>query len=148
MSSTRPSCARIVPPIFLVQENRQGLHSGRVRDRQCCETKVWPQDSTGLDRTRHQCCQQQVRRSAGNGNISEVQAYWVEGVGFPSHYSKNDSVVGADFFNNFRHYTTKHMGVAITELDVMNSTADPTVSKQQQQQQVGIYTNVISACKQ
>uniref|UniRef100_M4C1Z6 endo-1,4-beta-xylanase n=1 Tax=Hyaloperonospora arabidopsidis (strain Emoy2) TaxID=559515 RepID=M4C1Z6_HYAAE len=70
---------------------------------------------------------------------------WVEGVGFQSHYSNDDSVVGADIFNNFRRFTTQHMDVAITELDVMTSTADPTV--REQQQQVRIYTNVISACK-
>ncbi|KAE8909739.1 hypothetical protein PF003_g5830 [Phytophthora fragariae] len=70
---------------------------------------------------------------------------WVEGVGFQSHYSNNDSVAGADIFNNFRRFTVKNMHVAITELNVKTSTANPTVSEQQQQ--VGIYTNVLSACK-
>ncbi|OWZ05768.1 Endo-1,4-beta-xylanase [Phytophthora megakarya] len=70
---------------------------------------------------------------------------WVEGVGFQSHYGNNDSVRGAKIFENFRRFTIRHMDVAITELDVKTSTAHPTVSEQQQQ--VGIYTNVISACK-
>jgi GH35 family endo-1,4-beta-xylanase len=70
---------------------------------------------------------------------------WVEGVGFQSHYSNNDTVKGADIFNNFRRFTLKNMDVAITELDVKTSTANPTVSEQQQQ--VGIITNVVSACK-
>ncbi|KAG2893630.1 hypothetical protein PC129_g12270 [Phytophthora cactorum] len=70
---------------------------------------------------------------------------WVEGVGFQSHYSNNDTVAGAKIFDNFRRFTVKHMDVAITELDVKTSTANPTVSEQQQQ--VGIITNVVSACK-
>ncbi|KAL3656840.1 hypothetical protein V7S43_018297 [Phytophthora oleae] len=70
---------------------------------------------------------------------------WVEGVGFQSHYSNNDSVAGADIFDNLRRFTLKNMDVAITELDVKTSTANPTVSEQQQQ--VGIITNVVSACK-
>uniref|UniRef100_A0AAV1TEN4 endo-1,4-beta-xylanase n=1 Tax=Peronospora matthiolae TaxID=2874970 RepID=A0AAV1TEN4_9STRA len=77
--------------------------------------------------------------------ILRSKRIWVDGVGFQSHYSNNDSVVGADIFNNFRRFTTQRMDVAITELDVMTSTAAPTV--REQQQQVGIYTNVVSACK-
>ncbi|KAI9981130.1 hypothetical protein PInf_010553 [Phytophthora infestans] len=42
-------------------------------------------------------------------------------------------------------FTVKHMDVAVTELDVKTSMANPTVSEQQQQ--VGIITNVVSACK-
>ncbi|KAL4168878.1 hypothetical protein KRP22_012268 [Phytophthora ramorum] len=70
---------------------------------------------------------------------------WVEGIGFQSHYGNNDSVAGADIFWNFRRFTTIHMDVAVTELDVKTSMANPTVSEQRQQ--VGIYTNVVSACK-
>ncbi|ETL27173.1 hypothetical protein L916_19259 [Phytophthora nicotianae] len=70
---------------------------------------------------------------------------WVEGIGFQSHYSNNDTVAGAKIFENFRRFTVKHMDVAITELDVKTSMANPTVSEQQQQ--VGIITNVVSACK-
>ncbi|CAI5700747.1 unnamed protein product [Peronospora effusa] len=57
----------------------------------------------------------------------------------------SDSVAGAHIFNNFRRFTIKNMDVAITKLDVTTSTANPTVIEQQKQ--VGIYTNVISACK-
>ncbi|RMX63128.1 hypothetical protein KXD40_007137 [Peronospora effusa] len=70
---------------------------------------------------------------------------WVEGVGFKLHYRDSDSVAGAHIFNNFRRFTIKNMDVAITKLDVTTSTANPTVIEQQKQ--VGIYTNVISACK-
>ncbi|KAE8996933.1 hypothetical protein PR003_g19775 [Phytophthora rubi] len=70
---------------------------------------------------------------------------WIEGVGFQSHYSSNDSVVGADIFDNLRRFTLKNMDVAITELDVKTSTASPTVTEQQHQ--VNVYTNVVSACK-
>ncbi|KAG6582985.1 putative glycosyl hydrolase family 10 protein [Phytophthora cinnamomi] len=70
---------------------------------------------------------------------------WVEGVGFQSHYSNNDTVAGAKIFDNLRRFTVKHMDVAITELDVKTSTVNPTVSEQREQ--VGIYTNVVSACK-
>lgn len=70
---------------------------------------------------------------------------WVEAIGFQSHYSNIDSVAGAKIFDNFRRFTTKGMDVAITELDVKTSTARPTV--REQQQQVGIITNVVSACK-
>ncbi|KAI9918753.1 hypothetical protein PsorP6_011260 [Peronosclerospora sorghi] len=70
---------------------------------------------------------------------------WVEGVGFQSHYKNNDSVAGAEIFNNWRRFTAKNMDVAVTELRVDTSTANPKVSEQQQQ--VGILTNLVSACK-
>ncbi|GMF36185.1 unnamed protein product [Phytophthora lilii] len=72
---------------------------------------------------------------------------WVDAVGFQSHYNNNDSsiAVGADIFWNLRRFTINRMDVAITELYVKTSTANPTVSEQQQQ--VGIMTNVVSACK-
>ncbi|CAI5729525.1 unnamed protein product [Peronospora destructor] len=70
---------------------------------------------------------------------------FVEGVGFKLHYRDSDTVAGAHIFNNFRRFTIKNMDVAITKLDVTTSTANPTVTEQQKQ--VGIYTNVISACK-
>jgi GH35 family endo-1,4-beta-xylanase len=70
---------------------------------------------------------------------------WIEGVGFQSHYGNNDTVAGAKIFDNLRRFTLKNMDVAITDLDVKTDTASPTVSEQQQQ--VGIITNVVSACK-
>ncbi|KAG1706720.1 hypothetical protein DVH05_027574 [Phytophthora capsici] len=71
--------------------------------------------------------------------------HWIEGIGFQSHYTNNDSVAGAKIIENFRRFTVKHMDVAVTELDVKTSTANPTVTEQQQQ--VGIITNVVSSCK-
>ncbi|KAH7489069.1 Endo-1,4-beta-xylanase A [Phytophthora ramorum] len=62
-----------------------------------------------------------------------------------SHYGNNDSVAGGDIYDNFRRFTMINVDVAVTELDVKTSTASPTVTEQQQQ--VGIYTNVVSACK-
>ncbi|CAH0484749.1 unnamed protein product [Peronospora farinosa] len=71
--------------------------------------------------------------------------FGVEGVGFKLHYKDSDSVAGADIFNNFRRFARVNMDIAITELDVVTSKANPTVIEQQNQ--VVIYTNVIAACK-
>ncbi|CEG45746.1 endo--beta [Plasmopara halstedii] len=70
---------------------------------------------------------------------------WVEGIGFQSHYSNNATVAGAKIYENLSRFTIKNMDVAITQLDVKTSTANPTVKEQQQQ--VNIITNVVSACK-
>ena len=77
--------------------------------------------------------------------VTSLGRVGMEGVEFKLHYRNSDSVVGADIFINFRRFTRVNMDLAITELDVMSSTSNPTVIEQQKQ--VLIYTNVISACK-
>ncbi|CAH0477555.1 unnamed protein product [Peronospora belbahrii] len=70
---------------------------------------------------------------------------WVEGLSAQSHYLASEWVAGAHIFNNFRRFTSIKMDVAITELDVRTSSANPNVTEQQQQ--VSVYANVMSACK-
>ncbi|OWZ18184.1 xylanase [Phytophthora megakarya] len=70
----------------------------------------------------------------------------IDGVGFQSHSSYSDTATSADIVKNLERFTALGLDVAFTELDVKTSSTTP--SETEQEQQVKVYTNVVSACQQ
>ncbi|KAK1942623.1 Endo-1 [Phytophthora citrophthora] len=70
----------------------------------------------------------------------------IDGVGFQSHSSYSDTATAADIVTNLERFTALGLDVAFTELDVKTSSTTP--SEDEQEKQVTVYTNVVSACKQ
>ncbi|ETP23961.1 hypothetical protein F441_02988 [Phytophthora nicotianae CJ01A1] len=70
----------------------------------------------------------------------------IDGVGFQSHSSYSDTATAKDIVTNLERFTALGLDVAFTELDVKTSSTTP--SEEEQEQQVAVYTNVVSACQQ
>ncbi|KAG3086802.1 hypothetical protein PI124_g17552 [Phytophthora idaei] len=70
----------------------------------------------------------------------------IDGVGFQSHSSYSDTATAKDMVTNLQRFTALGLDVAYTELDVKTSSTSP--SEEEQEQQVTVYTNVVSACQQ
>ncbi|KAF1795042.1 Glycoside hydrolase superfamily [Phytophthora cactorum] len=70
----------------------------------------------------------------------------IDGVGFQSHSSYSDTATAKDMVTNLQRFTALGLDVAYTELDVKTSSTSP--SEEEQEQQVTVYANVVSACQQ
>eukprot|EP00644_Phytophthora_capsici_P006517 jgi/Phyca11/9294/fgenesh1_pm.PHYCAscaffold_36_\ len=70
----------------------------------------------------------------------------IDGVGFQSHSSYSDTSTAEDIVTNLERFTALGLDVAFTELDVKTSSTTP--SEDEQEKQVTVYTNVVSACQQ
>ncbi|KAL3664378.1 hypothetical protein V7S43_010701 [Phytophthora oleae] len=70
----------------------------------------------------------------------------IDGVGFQSHSSYSDTSIADDMVTNLERFTALGLDVAFTELDVKTSSTSP--SEDEQEKQVTVYTNVVSACQQ
>ncbi|KAG7386902.1 hypothetical protein PHYPSEUDO_015107 [Phytophthora pseudosyringae] len=70
----------------------------------------------------------------------------IDGVGFQSHSSYSDTATADAIVTNLERFTALGLDVAFTELDVKTSSTSP--SEDEQEKQVTVYTNVVSACQQ